>query len=141
MAGRKSRDKGLRAERAVVRLLQDNYGIPAERIPLSGSAGGSFAGDVSIPILGRDRKLEVKCRAGGFSQIYDWLGDNFGLVLKADHKPMLVVMRLADAAEVLRLAEQYRSAAEVMWRERDREHHGEPAGDLLSAVEIMRRAG
>lgn len=121
MAGRKSRDKGLRTERAVVRLLQDNYGIAAERIPLSGSAGGSFAGDVSIPVLGQDRKLEVKCRAGGFSQIYDWLGDNFGLVLKADHKPMLVVMRLTEAAEILREAEQYRFAA--------------------SAVEIMRRAG
>lgn len=43
--GRRSRDKGNRAERAVVRFLQDR-GFAAERIPLSGSAGGKFAGDI-----------------------------------------------------------------------------------------------
>jgi hypothetical protein len=51
--GRASRDKGNRLERSVVKLLQDN-GIGAERVPLSGSAGGSYSGDISVPCLGRD---------------------------------------------------------------------------------------
>jgi hypothetical protein len=39
--GRASRDKGSRLERAIVRLFQD-HSLGAERIPLSGSAGGSY---------------------------------------------------------------------------------------------------
>ena len=46
--GRRSRDKGNRTERALVRFLQDR-GFAAERVPLSGSAGGRFAGDITIP--------------------------------------------------------------------------------------------
>ena len=57
--GRKSRDKGNRTERALVRILQYR-GFGAERVPLRGSAGGSYAGDVSLPLLGIDRTIEVK---------------------------------------------------------------------------------
>ena len=35
-------------------------GFAAERIPLSGSCGGRFVGDVTVPLLGRDRRAEVK---------------------------------------------------------------------------------
>jgi hypothetical protein len=59
--GRRSRDKGNRAERALVRALQD-HGFAAERVPLSGAAGGKFAGDVTVPLMGLDRRVEVKCR-------------------------------------------------------------------------------
>jgi Holliday junction resolvase len=38
--GRAPRDKGNRLERAIVRLAQD-YGLGAERMPLSGAVGGS----------------------------------------------------------------------------------------------------
>src|SRR6516225_3533944 len=69
---RKSRDKGLRMERAIVRFLQDR-GFAAERVPLSGAAGGSYLGDVTVPILGVDRVAEVKVRASGFGQLYAWL--------------------------------------------------------------------
>src|SRR5262245_29699096 len=48
--GPASRDKGNRAERAIVRLLQER-GFAAERVPLSGAARGRFNGDVSIPLL------------------------------------------------------------------------------------------
>jgi Holliday junction resolvase len=41
--GRGSRQKGDRLERAIVKLLQ-SHGLGAERIPMSGSAGGSFCG-------------------------------------------------------------------------------------------------
>jgi len=63
--GRASRDKGNGLERAIVRLLQD-HGLGAERIPLSGSAGGSFSGDVTTPLIGRDLTIECKSRANGF---------------------------------------------------------------------------
>ena len=51
--GRASRAKGNRTERAVVRFLQ-NAGFSAERVPLSGSAGGSYFGDITVPVIGRD---------------------------------------------------------------------------------------
>jgi Holliday junction resolvase len=68
--GRASRQKGNRGERIVVRLLQE-FGFAAERVPLSGAARGRFGGDVSVPLLGINRRVEVKCRADGFREIYD----------------------------------------------------------------------
>jgi Holliday junction resolvase len=65
MGGRRSRDKGARAERALVRFLQER-GFAAQRVPLSGSAGGRFAGDITIPLFGVDRIAEVKVRDSGF---------------------------------------------------------------------------
>lgn len=88
MSGRRSRDKGNRAERALVRFLQDR-GFAAERIPLSGSAGGKFAGDISVPLLGHDRIAEVKCRASGFRELYAWLDSRDILILKADRREPL----------------------------------------------------
>ena len=41
--GSKERNKGLRVEREIVQKLKD-VGIPAERVPLSGAAGGSYTG-------------------------------------------------------------------------------------------------
>ena len=63
--GRASRQKGNRGERLLVRYLQER-GLAAERVPLSGSARGRFGGDLSVPLLGVDRRVEVKCRGGGF---------------------------------------------------------------------------
>ena len=89
MAGRMSRDKGLRGEREVVDKLQE-HGIAAERVPLSGAAGGSFSGDVLCPVLGDDKTLEVKWRATGFAQIYDWKADNYGLVIRRNGSRPLI---------------------------------------------------
>ena len=61
MSGARHRRKGNRAERALVVYLQGR-GFAAERVPLSGSAGGSFTGDVSVPLIGRDLRTEVKVR-------------------------------------------------------------------------------
>src|SRR4051812_19739032 len=44
MSGRRSRDKGARVERAIVNALQTG-GFAAERVPLSGAAGGRYSGD------------------------------------------------------------------------------------------------
>jgi Holliday junction resolvase len=53
MSGRRSRDKGARSERALVKFLQ-NAGFAAERVPLSGATGGRYVGDVPVPLLGGD---------------------------------------------------------------------------------------
>jgi hypothetical protein len=103
--GRPSRDKGNRAERAIVRFLQDR-GFAAERVPLSGSAGGSYKGDLTIPLAGRDLVAEVKVRGNGFSQLYDWLIGRDALIVRADRRELLVVLPLRLAADIAAIAEQ-----------------------------------
>ena len=103
--GRASRDKGNRTERAIVRLLQDR-GLAGERVPLSGAARGRFGGDISVPALGRDLRGEAKCRSNGFNRLYDWLVDRDFLVIRADRKPLLVVVKLDLAAEIVAIAER-----------------------------------
>lgn len=99
-----SRDKGTRVERALVALLQAK-GFAAERVPLSGAARGRFGGDLSVPLLGVDRRVEVKCRANGFARLYTWLVGADMLILKADrHKP-LVILPLDLAVEIAKRAE------------------------------------
>jgi hypothetical protein len=107
--GRPARRKGNRVEREIVRMLQD-AGLAAERMPLSGSAGGSFAGDLSVPVLGVDRRIEAKARATGFRQLYAWLAGHYGLVLKADRQEPLICLRLTDFARLARKADERRSA-------------------------------
>jgi Holliday junction resolvase len=99
MGSRASRAKGNRAERAIVRYLQDR-GFAAERVPLSGSAGGSYLGDLTVPVLNVERIVEVKVRAKGFHQLYDWLIDRDILIVRADRSEPLVVLPLKLAAEI-----------------------------------------
>jgi Holliday junction resolvase len=96
--GRASRDKGNRFERAIV-ILQDR-GLGAEWVPISGSAGGSYSGDLTVPILGRDLVIEAKSRAKGFSQIYSWLQGRDALVIRADRRDAIAVLPLRLAAEI-----------------------------------------
>ena len=103
--GRASRQKGNRAERSLVRALQEK-GFAAERIPLSGSAGGKYCGDLTVPILGRDRVVEVKVRATGFSQLYAWLEGRDMLVVRADRREPLVIVPLALGIEIAAAAER-----------------------------------
>ena len=99
--GRRSRDKGNRAERAIVRFLQDK-GFAAERVPLSGSAGGSYIGDISIPVRGRDLCAEVKVRARGFQELYKWLEGRDLLMVRQDRREPLVVVPLRLAAQLVK---------------------------------------
>jgi hypothetical protein len=105
--GRRSRDKGNRLERELVNLLQ-RAGIAGERVPLSGSAGGKFAGDISIPVLGVDRCCECKVRGKGFGQLYTWLRDRDLLIIRADRRELLVVVPLKLAIEIAVSAERGR---------------------------------
>jgi hypothetical protein len=93
--------------RAIVRLLQD-AGIGAERVPLSGSVGGSYSGDISVPCLGRDLVVEAKSRARGFKELYRWLVNRDALVLRADRCDALVVLPLRLAADILLKAEGHK---------------------------------
>jgi Holliday junction resolvase len=97
--GRASRDKGNRAERAIVKFLQEQ-GFAAERVPLSGSAGGSYLGDLTVPVLNVDRVVEVKVRAKGFRELYRWLEQRDILIVRADRCEPLVVLPLKLAAEI-----------------------------------------
>jgi Holliday junction resolvase len=96
------RRKGNGLERALVRLLQA-HGFDAARVPLSGTAGGRFKGDLAVSLLGRDLCVEVKARAAGFRSLYSWLTDRDVLIVKADRQEPLVVLRLSLAAEIAKL--------------------------------------
>jgi Holliday junction resolvase len=97
LSGRRSRDKGSRTERAIVRLLQGE-GLAATKI----SGLYKPSADFSMPLLGTDMAVEVKCRAAGFRQLYGWLDKRDILIVKADLKEPLVVVRLSLAAEIAR---------------------------------------
>jgi hypothetical protein len=86
-------------------VLQE-HGFAAERVPLSGAARGRFGGDVSVPLLGRDLRAEVKCRGDGFKELYLWLDGADLLVVKADRLEPLVVLPLRLAAEIAAIAEK-----------------------------------
>jgi hypothetical protein len=109
VSGARHRHKGDRVERGVVRALQDHC-LDAQRVPLSG-AGGRFGGDVSVRLLGRDRRVEVKSRANGFRRLYDWLGDHDFLIVKADRRKPLVILPLDFATEIAAVAERARGQA------------------------------
>lgn len=94
--GRSQRQKGLRREREVVNHWL-GLGIKSARVPLSGAAGGDYAGDVDLYAFGPDDAPfigEVKARGngGGFKTITGWLSSNDFLVLHEDNKPRLYVL-------------------------------------------------
>ncbi len=95
--GKMQRNKGNRVEREIVNYLKDN-GIPAKRVPLSGAAEG-FKGDI---IIDGSLRAEVKARKDGFKQIYDWLEGNDYLFIKANRKPVLVVMEIDEFIRLIK---------------------------------------
>ncbi|MHB1328629.1 MAG: hypothetical protein ACYC2K_10555 [Gemmatimonadales bacterium] len=99
--GAMSRRKGGRVEREIVNTLKA-AGIPAERVPLSGAHGGSFAGDV---VVAKRWRSEVKARktGGGFKQLEKWLGANDMLILKRNNADPMVLLPW-DLAKALLLA-------------------------------------
>lgn len=94
--GKRSRDKGARAEREFAKL------ISGERVPLSGAAGGQFTGDV----VGLGLRWECKRRANGFRQLYGWLENADALAVRADRREWLVVMPLERFLQMVGVEEQ-----------------------------------
>jgi N6-adenosine-specific RNA methylase IME4 len=101
MSGLRSRRKGMRNERRLVHALQ-NEGFAAEKISGMYKPGA----DISVPLLGVDRAVEVKSRSTGFAQLYRWLQDRDALVIRADRKEPLVVVPLKLAIEIAKAAER-----------------------------------
>ena len=88
------RDKGARVEREIVHRHLD-IGVPAERVPLSGAAGGSCTGDVWLSVTPDARWTgEVKARkdGAGFATLERWLGDNDVLFLRRNNSEPMVVL-------------------------------------------------
>ena len=103
--GKPSRDKGMRAEREIVHLHVD-MGIHAERVPLSGAAGGRFSGDVDIYVHGPNQAPlvgEVKARknGAGFATLERWMGENDILFLRRDRAEPMVVLPWATWVQIL----------------------------------------
>jgi hypothetical protein len=92
--GKKPRQKGDRTERALVTRLR-SQDLQASRVPLSGSAGGDYTGDlvISHPLVGSLRG-EVKARKNGegFSRVRAWLAAHDALFLVQDRSEPLVVL-------------------------------------------------
>jgi Holliday junction resolvase len=97
-----SKRKGDGFELEVVHFLQD-AGIAAEKIPLSGAVkGGSFEGDIAVPIRGVDKRLECKRRARAFGTLYGWLANHYALVVRDNRTEPLVLLRLKDFVDLAR---------------------------------------
>jgi hypothetical protein len=104
-----SKNKGMKFERALVAAFQE-AGFGAEKTPLSGSLGGKYTGDLSVPLLGRDLCGEAKIRARGFRELYRWLAARDFLIVRADRSPPLVIISLKLAVEVMKAAEANKGA-------------------------------
>jgi hypothetical protein len=59
-----------------------------------------------VPLLGVDRRVEVKVRGNGFRELYHWLDGADLLIVKADRLEPLVVLPLKLAAEIAAQAEK-----------------------------------
>lgn len=101
--GKRPKRKGTRAEREVLKLLQE-AGLEAKRVPLSGSAPG-YPGDLvaHLPGLG-EVVVEVKARRR--FGLEGWLEGRGLLVLRPDRRPPLAVMRLEDLLKALGVKEE-----------------------------------
>lgn len=102
--GNTSRQKGDRFERLCVNSLKE-MGLEAERVPLSGAAGGTFSSDLEVRVAGTRRKIECKTRKRAWTDLFGWLPGNFALFIKADRTDTLVVMDLKTFAELVNAAD------------------------------------
>jgi hypothetical protein len=96
--GKFSRMKGYRGEAGIVNALKAAGIVEAQRIPLSGGAGGQFSGDIAIG----PRRYESKVRADGFKQLYAALADHDGLFVNADRKQLLVVLPFREFVRLMK---------------------------------------
>jgi len=99
---RRERDKGIRAERALVNLL-DAVGVYAHRVPLSGSSP-NYKGDLIIPSWFGEIPVEVKHRNDIADRLWTWLQGRAALFVKRDRRPWLVVMPLAAMVDLIKSA-------------------------------------
>ena len=70
-------------------------GISCERVPLSGSMGGKYAGDLCVPSV-EHREFILECKArrngSGFKMIEQWMEGKDILFMRRNHQEDLVVV-------------------------------------------------
>lgn len=79
-------------------LLRDKHleaGIPCERVPLSGSMGGKYTGDLCIPSV-EHPIFVVECKARrngeGFKVLEEWMEGKDILFIKRNNRDPMVVL-------------------------------------------------
>jgi hypothetical protein len=97
---RASRRKGADEERAIARYLQSR-GFAAVKSSRNGYRGP----DLTVPLLGVERVVEVKCRANGFRELYAWLADRDILIVRANRREPLCILPMWLASEIAAEAE------------------------------------
>lgn len=101
MSGRAPKQKGNRFEREIVNRLL-GVGIKAARLPLSGAMRGIYGGcDVTLSMLGRECRAELKHHRNGFATFYKWIARVHILIVRRDHDEPLVVMPFKTFVELL----------------------------------------
>jgi Holliday junction resolvase len=99
--GRMSRTKGAVYERELVNQAKE-YGLVAQRVPLSGAT--SYAkGDVEITPTFSDKPwvFEAKRRKELPAWMLEALGENAGLILRADNEKSVAVIPLTTLLELM----------------------------------------
>jgi len=99
----KNKSKGSYHERKITELL-NSIGIPAKRVPLSGSLGGEWSGDIHATLDGRHVVTEVKYRdKSGFPSPFTVLdGRDMAIYKRKTGKPQTIVIMPAELfAELL----------------------------------------
>ena len=94
----RSKAKGRRAEHDIAKRHIE-LGVPAKRMPLSGSLGGEWSDDVELPY----GHVEVKSRANaaGWRVIIGWMKQCPAIFLKQDRVDPLVVLTWATYADLV----------------------------------------
>jgi hypothetical protein len=91
--GKSQRDKGGRVERRILKMFTD-VGFKGERVGFLPWMGHKRQGDLEIE--GKAYEIKSRKNGAGFKTILDWLGKNYALVLVANNKEPLVVLRISD---------------------------------------------
>jgi len=91
--GKSQRDKGGRVERRILKMFEA-AGYTGERIGFLPWMGHERLGDLNID--GKHYEVKSRKSGAGFKTIENWLGENYGLVLVANNKEPLVVVRISD---------------------------------------------
>lgn len=107
MSGKKSRDKGKRRELELVHLFEE-WGLPAQRVPLSGATGYAKHDVEVCTAVGyddfSDATFSVECHAR--EKLPKWLTDRLDakpdfIALKANGRPWVFVIPEAMMREYL----------------------------------------
>ena len=97
----RSRRKGAGGELEVLHVGQD-AGFAVTKRSRMYTAGH----DLDWPLLGADRRVEVKRHANGQARLYAWLEPVYAVVHRGDRREWLVTLRLRDAIEIAKAAER-----------------------------------